>query len=54
MCEQACPVGIPLMDIIIPIAENAQKEFEYVPGRDPKEPLPMVDYREDEFEGIGE
>ncbi len=54
MCEQACPVGIPLMDIIIPIAENAQKEFEYLPGRDPKEPLPMVVYREDEFEGIGE
>ncbi len=54
MCEQACPVGIPLMDIIIPIAENAQKEFEYSPGRDAKEPLPMVVYREDEFEGIGE
>lgn len=54
MCEQACPAGIPLMDIIIPIAENAQKEFEYLPGRDLKDPLPMVVYREDEFEGIGE
>ena len=54
LCEQACPAGIPLMDIIIPIAENAQKEFEYGPGRDPKEPLPMIVYRENEFEGIGE
>ena len=54
LCEQACPAGIPLMDIIIPIAENAQGEFGYHPGKDPKEPLPMVVYREDEFEGIGE
>jgi formate dehydrogenase subunit beta len=54
LCEQACPAGIPLMDIIIPIAENAQKEFEYAPGRDPSEPLPMVVYKEEEFESIGE
>jgi formate dehydrogenase subunit beta len=54
LCEQACPAGIPLMDIIIPIAENAQKEFEYTPGKDPKEPMPMVVYREEEFESIGE
>ncbi|MEA3559051.1 MAG: 4Fe-4S dicluster domain-containing protein [Candidatus Thermoplasmatota archaeon] len=54
LCEQACPSNIPLMDIIIPIAENAQKEFEYLPGRDPEEQLPMIVYREEEFEDVGE
>jgi len=54
LCEQACPANIPLMDIIIPIAQNAQKEFGYVPGADLEEQLPMVVYREEEFESVGE
>lgn len=54
LCEQACPSNIPLMDIIIPIAENAQKEFKYSPGKDPKEKIPMIVYRKDEYLEIGE
>ncbi|MFO8051215.1 MAG: Coenzyme F420 hydrogenase/dehydrogenase, beta subunit C-terminal domain [Thermoplasmatota archaeon] len=54
LCEQACPSNIPLMDIIVPIAENAQREFDYLPGRDLEEELPMIVYREDEFEDVGE
>ncbi|MGA1873462.1 MAG: Coenzyme F420 hydrogenase/dehydrogenase, beta subunit C-terminal domain [Thermoplasmatota archaeon] len=54
LCEQACPSNIPLMDIITAIAENAQKEFEYVPGRDPEEQMPMIVYREEEFQDVGE
>jgi formate dehydrogenase subunit beta len=54
LCEQACPSNIPLMDIITGIAENAQKEFDYIPGKDPEEPLPMVVYREEEFQDVGE
>ena len=54
LCEQACPMEIPLMDIITSIAENAQMEFEYEPGRDPEEEMPMVVYREDEFQDVGE
>ncbi len=54
LCEQACPSNIPLMDIIIPIAENAQKEFDYLPGRDPNEQMPMIVYREEEFQDVGE
>jgi formate dehydrogenase subunit beta len=54
LCEQACPSNIPLMDIIIPIAENAQKEFEYLPGRNIEDELPMIVYREEEFEDVGE
>ena len=54
LCEQACPSEIPLMDFIIPIAENAQKEFKYSPGKDPKEKIPMIVYREDEYKEVGE
>lgn len=54
LCEQACPSNIPLMDIITGIADNAQKEFEYLPGSDPEEPVPMVVYREEEFQDVGE
>ena len=53
LCEQACPANIPLMDIIIPVAQNAQKEFEYLPGRDLEEQLPMIFYKEEEFESVG-
>ena len=54
LCEQACPSDIPLMEIIIPISEIVQKEFEYVPGRDKEEKIPMVIYKEDEYQDVGE
>jgi hypothetical protein len=42
------------MEIFIAVAENAQKMFEYRPGKDPKEKIPMIVYREDEFSEVGE
>jgi len=54
LCEQACPNTIPLMDVFIPVAENAQKEFDYHPGKDASEKIPMIVYREDEFLEVGE
>jgi len=54
LCEQACPMNIPLMDVFIPTAENAQKEFDYHPGENPDEKVPMVVYREDEYLEVGE
>jgi formate dehydrogenase (coenzyme F420) beta subunit len=54
LCEQACPNNIALMDVFIPAAENAQKEFEYHPGKDKNEKIPMIVYREDEFLEVGE
>jgi len=54
LCEQACPNSIPLMDIFIAAAENAQAEFGYMPGRDPKEQVPLVVFRENEYHDVGE
>ena len=54
LCEQACPSDIPLMEIIIPISESAQKEFDYNPGTNIEEKMPMVIYKEDEYQEVGE
>ena len=54
LCEQACPMNIPLMEIFIPCAENAQKEFKYSPGKSSDEKIPMIVYREDEYVEVGE
>jgi hypothetical protein len=42
------------MDVFIAVAENAQKEFDYHPGKDTSEKIPMIVYREDEFLEVGE
>ncbi len=54
LCEQGCPMDIALMDVFIPTAKNAQKQFKYHPGKDPTEKIPMVVYREDEYVEVGE
>lgn len=53
MCEQACPSGIPLLKIFKLVGTNAQREFEYIPGRSLEEPLPLVMFKEEEFEQLG-
>lgn len=54
LCEQGCPMNIALMDVFIPAAENAQKEFKYQPGKKLEEKVPMVVYREYEYVEVGE
>ena len=50
MCEQGCPVGIPLLKIYKTVGLNAQKVFEYVPGRNVEEPIPVLTFKEEELE----
>ncbi|MHC1566082.1 MAG: 4Fe-4S dicluster domain-containing protein [Candidatus Syntropharchaeales archaeon] len=49
-CEDACPKGLPLTLIYPVVAKNVQDVFEYVPGADLEEPLPLTTYEEDELE----
>jgi hypothetical protein len=42
------------MEIITPIGENAQREFKYTPGKDIEEKMPMVIYKENEYQEVGE
>jgi len=51
-CEDACPVSIPVGQIFSLVADKTQKLFDYVPGRNIDEPLPLVTYKEEEFKEI--
>ncbi len=50
MCEQACPSKIELLKIYKTVGYNAQKVFDYVPGRSLDDELPLLTFREDELE----
>jgi len=48
-CSSACPMGIPVADIFRFVGHRTQSLFQYVPGRDLEEPLPLATFREDEL-----
>jgi len=48
-CEDACPASIPVGQIFSMIADETQKAFDYVSGRDINEPTPLVAYKKDEL-----
>jgi formate dehydrogenase subunit beta len=50
MCEQACPSKIELLKIYKTVGHNAQKVFDYIPGRNIDEELPLLTFREEELE----
>jgi len=48
-CEDACPVDIPLSIIFKKVGESIQKMFDYIPGKDPKEDLPIATFEKEEL-----
>ena len=48
-CEDACPVSIPVAQLYSSVADEVQKTFNYVSGRDRDEPRPLATYTLDEF-----
>ncbi len=54
VCEQACPSNIPLLRIFKTVGHNIQKIFNYVPGKNLDEPLPLTTFKEDELQIVGE
>ena len=48
-CEDACPVDIPVAQIFCMISDETQKLFDYISGRSPDEPIPLVAYKEEEL-----
>jgi formate dehydrogenase subunit beta len=50
MCEQGCPVDIPLLSIYKTVGRRAQKVFDYEPGRSLDEEIPILTFQEDELE----
>jgi formate dehydrogenase subunit beta len=51
-CSNACPNDIPLMELFRTVAHRTQTEFDYEPGRDLDEPLPLSVFREKEYEDV--
>jgi formate dehydrogenase subunit beta len=54
MCTSACPAEIPVGLLFSVIGAGVQGAFEYIPGRDLSEPLPMVTFQADEWMEVGE
>ncbi len=52
LCEQACPMDIPLGRIYSLVGRDVQALFDYEAGRSLDEELPVLTFREDELEEI--
>jgi formate dehydrogenase subunit beta len=48
-CEDACAMDVPVAQIFNFMADKLQKMFEYIPGRNIEEKIPVLTYTEDEF-----
>jgi formate dehydrogenase subunit beta len=49
LCEQACPMDIPLGRIYSRVSRHVQALFDYVPGRSLEEELPVTTFKEEEL-----
>jgi len=48
-CEDVCPVDIPLSSIYKKVGESVQKLFDYVPGKDVEEEIPLLTFEKEEL-----
>jgi formate dehydrogenase subunit beta len=48
-CEDACPMDVPVAQVFEFMADELQKMFNYIPGRDKEEQIPVLTYKEDEL-----
>ena len=51
-CEDVCPVDIPISIIFKKVGESVQKLFDYIPGRDVKEEIPLLTFEKDELSEV--
>ncbi len=52
-CSSACPNGIEVARVFKYVGQKVQDTFEYVPGRNPEEEVPLSTFKEDEFPTVG-
>lgn len=48
-CQDVCPVGIPVSIAFKKVGESLQRLFDYVPGKDPRQPVPVGTFELEEF-----
>lgn len=54
MCTSDCPADLPVAAVFRAIGQETQAVFDYEPGRDVDEPLPLITFEEDEWLDVGE
>jgi formate dehydrogenase subunit beta len=54
MCTSDCPAELPVGVVFRAIGRETQQVFDYQPGRDVEEPLPLITFQEDEWMDVGE
>lgn len=54
MCTSACPSEIPVGVVFSLIGGQVQRVFDYLPGRDVNEPLPLITFQVNEWTEVGE
>ncbi len=54
MCTDACPAELPVGLVFRAVADRLQHTFDYLPGRNVAEPLPLVTFKADEWTEVGE
>ncbi len=54
MCTSACPSEIPVGVVFSLIGGQVQQVFDYLPGRDVSEPLPLITFQVNEWTEVGE
>ncbi len=54
MCEQACPMGVPIFRLFKAASTKVQKLFNYEPGKDLQQEIPVGAFREEELESFQE
>ncbi len=54
LCTSACPAHLPVDSLFQAVARRTQGLFDYVPGRDIEETIPLAAFRQDEFVVLGE
>jgi len=54
MCSDACPVDIPVAAIFQKTGEETRQLFDYLPGKDVEETIPVMIFKEEEFTELGE
>ncbi|MFW6120942.1 MAG: Coenzyme F420 hydrogenase/dehydrogenase, beta subunit C-terminal domain [Petrotogales bacterium] len=53
-CEDVCPVDIPISVIFKKVGESVQKMFDYIPGKDVEDHIPLITFEEEEFAEVEE
>lgn len=48
-CEDVCPVDIPVSMIFKKVGESVQKVFDYIPGKDVEEEIPLITFEKEEL-----